>query len=242
MPKSKEYSQDLKEKVISSLEAGRRQAHVAREFNLARHFVSVWNKHKINRETLETQKRSGRPRKTNAREDITIIRAVKLDPKRTSIDITHEITGKNLHFSTVKRRLLHAGLYERRPCKKPFISMKNRKARMRFAKEPISWNTKQYNLFSSDGIRYIRRPINKRNDIKYQVPTVKHGGGNVMVWGCFSRDGIGPLHRINGIMDKFMYADILKKHMLPHAKLKMPRGWWFQQDNDPKHASKHVKE
>lgn len=62
-----------------------------------------------------------------------------------------------------------------------------------------------------------------------------------MVWGCFSRNGIGPIHKIDGIMDRFMYADIVKNHMLPHGKQKMPRGWIFQQDNDPKHTSKHVK-
>lgn len=31
-------------------------------------------------------------------------------------------------------------------------------------------------MLSSDGIRYVRRPVNKRDDVKYQVPTVKHGG------------------------------------------------------------------
>lgn len=64
-----------------------------------------------------------------------------------------------------------------------------------------------------------------------------------MVWGCFSRYGIGSLHRIDGIMDRFMYADILRDHiMLQHGKRKLPRGWIFQHDNDPKHTSKHVKD
>lgn len=63
---------------------------------------------------------------------------------------------------------------------------------------------------------------------------------NIMVWGCFSRYGVGPLVRIEGTMDRFMYADILKKQMLPYAKENMPPSWYFQQDNDPKHKSKHV--
>ena len=36
-------------------------------------------------------------------------------------------------------------------------------------------------LFGSDGIRYVRRPKGYRNNLKHQLPTVKHGGGNVMV-------------------------------------------------------------
>ena len=97
-------------------------------------------------------------------------------------------------------------------------------------------------LFSSDGIRYVRRPIGDRFNPKHQLPTVKHGGGNVMVWGCFSRDNLGPIHRIEGIMGQRVYLDIMKNIMLPHAKDKMNRNWIFQQDNDPKHCARSVKE
>ena len=97
-------------------------------------------------------------------------------------------------------------------------------------------------LFGSDGIRYVRRPKGHRSDPKYQLPTVKHGGGNTMFWGCFNRDCVGPIHLIDGKMDKNMYKDIIKDFMLPHAKDKMPRGWIFQQDNDPKHTSTLVKD
>ena len=58
-----------------------------------------------------------------------------------------------------------------------------------------------------------------------------------MVWGCFSRDGVGPLHRVEGIMDRFVFKDIVEKTMLPFAKRQMPREWIYQQDNDPKHTS-----
>lgn len=32
--------------------------------------------------------------------------------------------------------------------------------------------------------------------------------------------GVGPLVRIEGTMDRFMYAEILKKRILPYAKEK----------------------
>lgn len=60
-----------------------------------------------------------------------------------------------------------------------------------------------------------------------------------MVWGTFSYGGVGPLVEIEGVMDRFVYKDILDKQMLPYVKDNMPHGWIFQHD-DPKHASKIV--
>ena len=57
-----------------------------------------------------------------------------------------------------------------------------------------------------------------------------------MFWFC----SIFINFRIEGIMDKHLYVEILEENMLPSArKLKLGRHWIFQQDNDPKHTS-HV--
>ena len=63
-----------------------------------------------------------------------------------------------------------------------------------------------------------------------------------MVWRCFSALGTGPIHKIIGIMDRFVYKDIMEDVMLPHAEWEMPLKWIFQQDNNPKHTSKVVKQ
>ena len=95
------------------------------------------------------------------------------------------------------------------------------------------------------GINLTRRVWRRRNaayDPKNTILTVKHGGGNIMLWGCLSAKGTGQLHRIKWTMDGAMYRQILVENLLPSARaLKMGRGWIFQHDNDPKHTAKATK-
>jgi hypothetical protein len=68
-----------------------------------------------------------------------------------------------------------------------------------------------------------------------------HGGGSIMLWGCFAAGGTGALHKIDGLMRKESYVDILKQHLKTSVrKLKLCCKWVFQMDNDPKHTSKLV--
>ena len=46
------------------------------------------------------------------------------------------------------------------------------------------------------------------------IPTVKYGGGSVMLWGRFAASGPGALVKINGIMNSTKYQDILAKNLV----------------------------
>ncbi len=74
-----------------------------------------------------------------------------------------------------------------------------------------------------------RQPGEEYKD-KCVLPTVKHGGGSVMVWGCMSAAGTGELQLIEGTMNAYIYCDILNQRLGRRAV--------FQHDNDPKHTSK----
>ncbi len=63
------------------------------------------------------------------------------------------------------------------------------------------------------------------------MPTVKHGGVSVMVWGCMSAAGTGELQFIEGTMNANMYCDILKQSMIPSLR-RLGRRALFQHDND----------
>ena len=104
------------------------------------------------------------------------------------------------------------------------------------------WTDKsKFNRFGSDGKQYVRRPQNQELTPRYTRKTVKHGGGNVIVWGSLLWCGVGPLHKIQGTTDKHMYKEILENVMLPYAEVKLPLVWKFQQDNDPKQSARSVK-
>lgn len=153
---------------------------------------------------------------------------------------------------TIRHRALEIGLRARRPAKKPMITKRNQIKRLKFARDHLNWDISKwktvlfsdeskFNIFGSDGARTVRRPTNQRNNPLYTKKTIKHGGGNVMVWGCFSYNSIGPIHQINGIMDSLHYKSILNDVMLPHLEWEMPLKSIFQHDNDPKHTAKIIK-
>ena len=117
-----------------------------------------------------------------------------------------------------------------------------------YRNEPMTfWNKvlwtdeSKFNLFGSDGKVMVWRTPREELDPKCTVPTVKHGGGNVKVWGCFSTAGVGRLVFIEGNMTGQMYADILEGNLFQSVKqLKLGKHWIMQQDNDPKHRSRLV--
>jgi len=60
-----------------------------------------------------------------------------------------------------------------------------------------------------------------------------------MLWGCVASAGTGNLVKVEGRMDSIQ---ILENNVqVSVTKLKLRRGWIFQQDNDPKHCSKSTK-
>ena len=73
------------------------------------------------------------------------------------------------------------------------------------------------------------------------VPTVKHGGGGVMVWGCFAGDIVCDLFRIQGTLNQHGYHSILQRYAIPSGLRLVGLSFVFQQDKDPKHTSRPCK-
>ena len=63
----------------------------------------------------------------------------------------------------------------------------------------------------------------------------------VHVWGGISKKGPTPLAIFEGILVSGCYTSLLETHLLPFIRKHFPQRHRFQQDNDPKHTSKHTK-
>ena len=191
VPKKKEHSNEMRTLVTNHCQNSGSQREIAAKTFLPRETVRyIIQKHKKIKYIGNLFGR-GRKRKTRAVIDRLIIQRFKVDRRKSASAVNGEIEkelGIVLHVDTIRRRAHEGGLYEKVTRKRSYVTMKNRKKRIIYAKEMLEkpaefrntvvWSDEsKFNLFGSDGKIMVWRSRNEEFNPICTVLTVKHGDG-----------------------------------------------------------------
>lgn len=175
---------------------------------------------------IEDAPRGAPPNATSADEDLLVVAAIADDPFLTVPELKRCL-NLNASAGTIKRRLQMAGIRCRVTGQKPRFLRHHRDSRLAFAQEHRSWGREQWAkvIFSGeasfcsrwDGQRRTWRPAYCRYDPEYIKQVESSGRCILNVWSCVSHLGLGPLHRIDGLLTAQQYVEILGDVMMPFA-------------------------
>uniref|UniRef100_A0A8C6WMV7 Transposase n=1 Tax=Neogobius melanostomus TaxID=47308 RepID=A0A8C6WMV7_9GOBI len=256
MAKTKELSKDTRDKIVHLHKVGKGYGEIAKQLGEKRSTVgAIIRKWKKLNMTVNLP-RTGAPCKISPRGVSMILRKVRNQPRTTRGELVNDLkrAGTTVSKVTVGNTLRRHGLKSCMARKVPLLKPAHVKARLKFANdhlddpeeswEKVMWSDEtKMERFGHNSTKRVWRKKNDEYHPKNTIPTVKHGGGSIMLWGCFSAHGTGRLHCIKERMTGAMYCEILGNNLLPSVRaLKMGRGWVFQHDNDPKHTARITKE
>ncbi|MCJ8731803.1 hypothetical protein PDJAM_G00203690 [Pangasius djambal] len=160
-----------------------------------------------------------------------IIRTVSKNPRTTRGDLVNDLqrAGTKVTKATISNTLHRQGLKSCSARRVPLLKPVHVQACLKFAREHLDdpeedwenviWSDEtKIELFGKNSTCRVWRRKNAELHPKNTTPTVKHGGGNVMLWGCFSTKGPGRLIRVKERMNGAMYREILSENLLPSAR------------------------
>jgi len=150
---------------------------------------------------------------------------------------------------TINRELLRKGYKAYKTPSKPNLTDFNKDERLACAYEYQDWTVDDwkcrvfsdesvFRLVSSNGRMYVRR----REDEAYRPDTIQFSSDrtkSVMVW-AISKDGVGPLVRVNGSMDGEECLNLFKYRLRKYYPGLYDGSMIFQDDNASCHTSRVV--
>ena len=189
-PHGKELSEDLKRHIVALHEDGQDYKKISNTLKLSCSTVAkVIQRFKRVGSTKNRPRVSG-PKKLSARAEHHIQMLSLKDRRRSAVSIAAEI--EEVGGQTIRHTLHQIGVHGCHPRRKPLLKMIHKKASKQFAEDMSTkhmdyWNyvlwsdEMKINLFGSDGFKHVWWQPGEEYKDKCVMPTVKHGGGNVMV-------------------------------------------------------------
>ncbi|GBM68159.1 Transposable element Tc1 transposase [Araneus ventricosus] len=179
---------------------------------------------------------------------------IRKNPRLSAVKLATELEKRfaiKVSPETVRRVIRSYGYNSRVARRKCFVGNEGtRKVRRNFAKSMLDkdisfWESvifvdeSKFNIFGSDGRIGVWRKPNEELNPKNLLPTVKHGGGGIMVCGCFAASGMENLVSLKRIWTNI---SILKENLkISEPKLGIQSTIKLYQDNDPKHTAVNIR-
>ena len=199
---------------------------------------------------------AGRKRIMSPNDIRIVIRKILTGEYKSAADASRQLKSTHPNQDTPSAQTIRRELarLNYRAIKKPKLTpltRSRRNARLRFAEAYHSWTVEDWkrvvfsdetkvNRIGCDGAHWTWIDPDGKLRERNIMHVYKHGGGSVMLWGCFSWSGPGYITKIQGRMDSDLYCSILDdefKETLEDYGVGI-NDIIFQQDNDPKHKSK----
>uniref|UniRef100_A0A8K9X9E9 Transposase Tc1-like domain-containing protein n=1 Tax=Oncorhynchus mykiss TaxID=8022 RepID=A0A8K9X9E9_ONCMY len=255
MAKTRGLCKDIRDKIVDLHKTGMGYRTIGKQLGEKATTVGAiirkWKKFKM----TVNHPRSGDPCKISPLGASMIMRKVRDQPRTTRQDLVNDLkrAGTTVSKKTISNTLRRHGLKSCSTRKVPLLKPAHVQAGLKFANdhlddpeeewEKVMWSDEtKIEIFGLNSTHRVWRKKDESNP-KNTILNVNHGGGNIILWGCFSAKGTGRLHHIEGRMDGAMYREILANNLLPSVRaLKMCHGWVFQHDNGPKHTARATKE
>ena len=200
--------------------------------------------------------RSGRPEVTSDREKSFISRTFLRDPKlslRKGTTFCRTSLARGISYSTTRRVLKKKGLTANLATKKQFLSIMDKRKRLKWCKERRHWSIDKWRsvIFTDESNFEVlnrkakfwfwrkKNPSTRFNLIR---PRTQGGGGSIGIWGCINASGAGMASIYDGRLNSERYQNILSDNLQPSLDLfELRDDYIFQQDNAPCHTSRLIK-
>ena len=255
MAKTRNLSLEERAAIVTLHKEGYNQTAISRKLSVSRSAIQEIIRKKNETGTVADRKRSGRPRKTTERQDEYLVLSSRRNKRATAAQLRKELenaTGINVSKTTVKVRLHEAGIRGCVAVRKPLLSEKHRKNRRQWAKVRKEWGEDEWSrvvfsdessfeLFGSSQQLYVHRKPGEKFLRQCLAPTVKFGGGKVMVWGSMAQSGVGSLRIMEGSVTSASYVRLLSTCLQRDGESLVGDNFIFQQDNAPAHTAKATK-
>lgn len=239
------------------------RAHLLREFGISVSRTTIQNTLKRYRETGSVADRPGKGRPITC--GVRARRVARRLAQKNRWDSLPKLAktfgdsiGKCVSTSTVRRVLKSQGISRYIAKRKPFLTCRQRRARLAFAIAHKNWGVREwakilftdekiFRIFSNQRGIHVTRKSSEKYTPACLVGTCK-SGAQVHSWGAIGWHGCAPLKRVEGSLNAARYQEIVLNDIEQLGQRYAGRfatrrsNWTLMQDNAPAHSARSTRQ